>query len=199
MSRRTACWACRGTPGPRPCPERPPGLRRPTAPAGARTGGQREPGGTRSPEPSGPAAADANGTEGRLRGAPTDNEMPPGRHAVGSRSRGRGPSGQEKPVPAPQALLPGPEWLPSVWASQPGQTPGLARRGARAAPRTLTMAGGAVPSRQRVVPLQPGPGWAITWGGGEGRRWRRRHHWLPSACARRLPRPLYKRARNNAR
>lgn len=30
------------------------------------------------------------------------------------------------------------------------------------------MAGGAVPSRQRVVALQPDPGWAITWGRGEG-------------------------------
>lgn len=38
----------------------------------------------------------------------------------------------------------------------------------KAAPNELTMAGGAVPSRQRVVALQPDPGWAITWGRGEG-------------------------------
>lgn len=41
-----------------------------------------------------------------------------------------------------------------------------ADRGAKAGPNELTMAGGAVPSRQRVVALQPDPGWAITWGRG---------------------------------
>lgn len=41
-------------------------------------------------------------------------------------------------------------------------------RGPKAGPNELTMAGGAVPSRQRVVALQPDPGWAITWGRGEG-------------------------------
>lgn len=40
--------------------------------------------------------------------------------------------------------------------------------GPKARSNELTMAGGAVPSRQRVVPLQPDPGWAITWGRGEG-------------------------------
>ena len=56
-------------------------------------------------------------------------------------------------------------------AGKPGQ---LSRarppgdRGPKAGPNELTMAGGAVPSRQRVVALQPDPGWAITWGRGEG-------------------------------
>ena len=56
-------------------------------------------------------------------------------------------------------------------AGKPRQLPRArppGHRGPKAGPNELTMAGGAVPSRQRVVALQPDPGWAITWGRGEG-------------------------------
>lgn len=56
-------------------------------------------------------------------------------------------------------------------AGKPGQVPRagpLEDWAPQAGPNGLTMAGGAVPSRQRVVALQPDPGWAITWGRGEG-------------------------------
>lgn len=46
---------------------------------------------------------------------------------------------------------------PESWARYPGPN-----RGPKAGPNELTMAGGAFPSRQRVVALQPDPGWAIT-------------------------------------
>lgn len=69
-------------------------------------------------------------------------------------------------------------------AGKPVKVPGAgqpADRGAKAGPDKLTMAGGAVPSRQRVVALQPDPGWAITWGRGrELRRWRLQN-WLRAA------------------
>lgn len=52
-------------------------------------------------------------------------------------------------------------------AGKPGPIPRAGPR-TKTGPSGLTMAGGAVPSRQRVVALQPDPGWAITWGRGEG-------------------------------
>lgn len=69
--------------------------------------------------------------------------------------------------------------------------------GTEGRPNRLTMAGGAVPSRQRVVALQPDPGWAITWGRGRERKRQRLQHGSAQPGPSASPRLLYKPARNN--
>lgn len=82
-------------------------------------------------------------------------------------------------------------------AGKPGPIPRAGPR-TKTGPSGLTMAGGAVPSRQRVVALQPDPGWAITWGRGGGNAGGggcRTGSAQPEPSA--SPRQLYKPARNN--
>lgn len=78
-------------------------------------------------------------------------------------------------------------------AGRLSQSPGLyswGDSGPKAGPKGLTMAGGAVPSRQRVVALQPDPGWAITWGRGRECKRQRLLNWLGAVRAQRLPSPV---------
>lgn len=94
MSRRKACWAYRGKPGPRPCPERRPGPRRPTEPAVGESEGRTL---SRGPIRTASVAA-ASETDPGL-SEPTDNEIPPKRQAAGYRTGMEGPTGEERTAP----------------------------------------------------------------------------------------------------
>lgn len=203
MSRQTACWAYRGRPDPRPCPERLPGPPRPTEPAARGTEG----------EPSAEVSADPGARRcGDLR----DKSGAPAHQLTTKSSRDAAPwaRGQERNrLPKRKGrlqLLTCASWVPGAvkthilgrkTKTQRGAAPS-ASRPARAASGSgpesrarspgpdLVRRQGRVDSPWRAARFLQGSGWSLCsrtlagpspGGGGRERRRRRLQNWLCAA------------------